>query len=213
MKLIIFGSQGSGKGTYASRISPILKIPHIATGEIMREEISKKTPLGQKVEQMIKEGRLVPDEIVIEIVKKRLQESDCENGFIFDGFPRTLEQAKALDKITKIDAVINLNVPEFIILERLSTRITCKDCMKIYNIRYLKPKKEGICDKCGGQLIQREDDTVEGIKKRLAIYKEQSAPLIKYYRDKGLVVDITNDKIDTPPEPIVNKILEELKKV
>jgi adenylate kinase len=158
----------------------------------------------------VKSGGLVPDEIVLEILKKRLKEPDSESGFILDGFPRTIEQAKALENVTKIDAIINLIVPEWIIVERLSNRRICRNCGAVYNIRYLKPKKEDFCDKCGGQLYQREDDKPEVIRERLRVYEKQTQPLIDYYQGKVPILNIENNQIDTPPDTITEKIIYEL---
>ena len=141
-----------------------------------------------------------------------MNEPNSRNGFILDGYPRTIEQAKALEKVTKIDAVIRLIVPEWIIVERLSNRRICRNCGEIYNLRYLKPKKESICDKCGGQLYQREDDKPEVIKERLKIYEKQTQPLINYYQGKVPVFNIENNQIDTPPETIIDNIMRELRK-
>lgn len=213
MKLIIFGPQGSGKGTYASRISPRYGIPHISTGDIFREAIKNKTELGKKVESFLTQGQLVPDEITIQVLKERISRPDAKNGFILDGFPRTKDQAVALDAVMRIDAVINLVVPENILLERLSSRISCENCHAIYNLKTLKPKKEGICDKCGGKLIQRADETPEAIKKRLQQYKEMSGPLINYFRKKRNVIDIEVVKSDVPPEIVVEEIIKKLDKI
>jgi adenylate kinase len=210
MKLVIFGPQGSGKGTYASRLSPKLGIPHISTGDIFREETKNQTPLGKKVESYMSKGLLVPDEITIQILEERLNKPDCANGFILDGFPRTLNQAKELEKITGIDAVIALSVPEHILLERLASRVSCENCQAIYNLKTLKPKKEGVCDKCEGKLIQRADETPEAIKQRLSQYKTMSEPLIGYYKQKTVVLDIKVDKSDVPPEIVVNEIIGKL---
>ena len=160
----------------------------------------------------MKKGELVPDKSVIEILEKKMNEPNSRNGFILDGYPRTIEQAKALEKVTKIDAVIRLIVPEWIIVERLSNRRICRNCGEIYNLRYLKPKKESICDKCGGQLYQREDDKPEVIKERLKIYEKQTQPLINYYQGKVPVFNIENNQIDTPPETIIDNIMRELRK-
>lgn len=213
MNLIIFGPQGSGKGTYASRLSPILKIPHISIGDLVRNEMALKTPIGKKIEKIVNAGILISDEIATHLLQERLKKPDCKNGFILDGFPRTTEQVEALERITKIDTMINLVVPEWILLERLSGRVLCKKCGTIYNVKTLKPKKEGVCDKCGGTLIQRADETPESIKQRLKMYREQSEPLIEYYRKKGLVVDVECNQLDIPPEEMVGKILSELKKI
>jgi adenylate kinase len=212
MKLIIFGPPGSGKGTYSSRIAPKFNIPHIATGDIFREIAKSETPLGKKVAEYLNKGELVPDNIVIEILKERISKEDCKNGFILDGYPRTIPQAEALEKITKIDKIINLVVPEDVIIQRLSTRRICKKCGSIFNIRTLPPKKEGICDYCGGELYQREDDKPEVIRERLKIYQRQTEPLLNFYKGKVPIINIECNSVDIPPEIIVDKILKELEK-
>jgi len=168
--------------------------------------------LGRKVADFVNKGELVPDEITIEVLKRRLSKPDSQSGFILDGYPRTIEQAKALEKIAKIDAVIRLIVPEWIIVERLSNRRICRNCGEVYNLRYLKPKIEGVCDKCGGQLYQREDDKPEVIKERLKVYEKQTQPLINHYQGKVPVFSIENNKIDTPPETVIEKMMMELRK-
>jgi len=160
----------------------------------------------------VKKGELVPDKTVIEILKKKMNEPNSRNGFILDGYPRTIEQAKALEKIAEIDAVVRLMVPEWIIIERLSSRRICRNCGEVYNLRYLKPKKEGICDKCGGQLYQREDDKPEVMKERLNVYEKQTQPLINYYQGKVPIFNIESNQIDTPPDSIIDNIINELKK-
>jgi len=212
MNLIIFGAPGAGKGTYATRLSSILSIGSIATGDMFREEIKRSTALGKKVAQYVNSGRLVPDDIVIDILKKRIAEPNSSKGFILDGFPRTVQQAQALEKITKIDAIIRVIVPEWIIIERLSNRRICSNCGTIYNLRYLKPKVEDVCDKCGGKLYQREDDKPEVVKERLKVYERQTQPLIEYYRQKTPILEVENNQIDSPPEEIVEKIMAKLKK-
>jgi len=209
--LLIFGPQGSGKGTYASRLSPQLGIPHISTGDIFRAEIAAGSELGKRVDGMIKEGKLVPDATVIEVVKKRIAQPDAKNGFIFDGFPRTKAQAEALDKLVKIDGVINLQVPDEILIARISARVQCKAAGHIYNLLTLKPKVAGKCDQDDSPLYQRADDTPEAVKKRLATYHEQSAPLLNHYRNKGLVMDFVIKEMAIPPETVVAKILQALK--
>jgi len=213
MKLLIFGPQGSGKGTYASRLSPILGIPHISTGDLFRAEIKAGTVLGKKVEGMINAGNLVPDEIVFDVLRKRTAQPDAKKGFIFDGFPRNKAQAEALDKMMKIDGVINLAVPDEILIKRLSARVQCRAAGHIYNLLTLKPKAAGKCDTDGSELYQRDDDKPAAIKKRLQTYKEQSAPLIEHYRKHGLVIDITCNSIDIPPEIMVDKIMKEVRKI
>jgi adenylate kinase len=190
----------------------LLSIDSIATGDIFRSEIKRNTALGRKVVDFVKKGQLVPDKIVMEILEKKINSPNIKSGFILDGYPRTIEQAKTLEEVTKIDAVIRLIVPERIIVERLSNRRICRSCGEVYNLRYLKPMKEGICDKCGGQLFQREDDKPEVIKERLKEYENQTQPLINYYQGEVPVISIENNQIETPPETIVNEILQELKK-
>jgi len=206
MKMILLGPPGAGKGTYASRLTPILETPHISTGDIVRDEIKAQTELGKTIREYSDKGELVPDEIIIKLLAKTLRKPDYERGFILDGFPRTIKQAEALDKISKIDLVINLNVPDEIIIKRLSNRLTCKKCGTIYNKLTLKPKKDNICDKCGGQLYQREDDKPEVIQERLNVYRKKTEPLIEYYRKKNLLKNVHCNDLMTPPEVIVEKI-------
>ena len=212
MRFIIFGPPGAGKGTYASMLASKLEIAKISTGDIIREEIKRNTDLGKRIVDFVTRGKLVPDEIVITVLKEEIDKPSSKNGFILDGYPRTIEQAKALDNTEKIDAVIRLVVPEWVIIERLSNRRTCKNCGAIYNVKYLKPKKLGICDTCGGELYQREDDKPEVIKERLRVYEAQTQPLINYYRNEVQFVNIECKSVDIPPETIVKKILQELQK-
>jgi len=204
----MLGPPGAGKGTYASRLTVRLGIPHISTGDMVREEIKKQTDLGLKIKEYSDRGALVPDEIIIKLLAERLGKPDCNRGFILDGFPRTISQAEALENIAKIDLVINLNVPDDIIIARLSNRLICSKCGAIYNLLTLKPKKEGVCDKCGGKLYQREDDKPEVIKERLNVYRKQTEPLIEYYAKKGLLRNVSCNDLMTPPEVIVEKIIE-----
>lgn len=213
MNLIIFGPPGSGKGTYASRLGPILGIKKLTTGEVFREIAKENTELGRKVDGYLKKGILVPDETTIEVVRELIGRPDFKNGAIFDGYPRTISQAEALEDMVKIDAIIHLIVPEWVIVERLSTRVICRKCETIYNVKYLKPKVEGVCDKCGGELYQRNDDKPEVIKERFKVYQNQTEPLLDYYRGKIPFADIECNDVDIPPEVMVNKILEELKNV
>ena len=212
MNLILFGAPDAGKGTYAARLSSLFGIESIATGDMFREEIKKDSSLGRRVSEYVRSGKLVPDDIVIDILAERLRAKEAERGFILDGFPRTVLQAEALDKLVKVDAIVQIVVPEWIIVERLSNRRVCSKCGAIYNLRYLKPKKEGICDKCGGKLYQREDDKPEVVTERLKVYERQTQPLLEYYHKKTPIIKIENNDIDSPPETIVDKIVEELKK-
>ncbi len=211
MNLIIFGPPGSGKGTYASRLEPKLNIVAISTGDLFREAIKAETELGKKVADYLNRGELVPDEVVIDVLKERINRPDAQRGFLLDGFPRTLPQAEALDGIVKLDAVINLLVPESIIVERLSSRRVCRKCGAIYNIRFLKPREEGICDKCGGELYQRDDDKPTVIRDRLKVYERQSKPVIGYYTGRVSFINVECDRVDIPPEDMVEKILSGLK--
>lgn len=218
MKIIFLGPPGSGKGTYSSRVSTSKNWPHISTGDLLREEVKNSTELGNKAKTYMDEGKLVPDEVIIDMLKKRIEQEDCKEGFILDGFPRTLPQASALENITQIDVVINLYVPEHVIIGKILARRTCENCGDIYNIADIKfgpnneyrmpplgPKVEGICDKCGGKLISRSDETEDVIKNRLKVYSEQTEPLVKFYTDKGLVKQVD---VIGPPEIMVPKILE-----
>ena len=209
----MFGPPGAGKGTYASRLHEKIGVETIATGDIFRELIKKDTELGKKVKAYVEKGLLVPDEIVTELLKERLSQIPNGKGFILDGYPRTFEQANALEAVTKIDVILKLEVPDWLIIERLSSRRICRNCATVYNTRFLKPKVEGVCDKCTGPLYQRSDDNPEVIKKRLQVYKEQSKPLLEYYEKKKIpfVVSKTTT-LDQPPEPVVDRMIEELKK-
>jgi adenylate kinase len=213
MNLIIFGPPGSGKGTYATRLETKLGTTPIAMGDIFREAIKQGTPLGKKVESYLKSGQLVPDDLVIEVLKEKINQKKGEKGFILDGFPRTIAQAEALEKIAKIDAIINLQVPEWIIVARLSSRRICKNCGAVYNILYLKPKREGICDVCGGPLYQREDDTEKVIKDRIKVYEKQTQPLLEYYKNKVPFVSFKCGELDLPPEKAVEEILKGMRKI
>jgi len=212
LKAIIFGPPGSGKGTYASRLHTKLGVDVIAMGDIFREIMKEDSPLGKKVKQYVEKGLLVPDDVVIEVLKQRLAKSSSKKGFILDGFPRTLEQANALDKIVAIDVVIKLTVPDSIIIERLSTRWICKNCGEVYNIRYLKPKVEGLCDRCGGQLYQRPDDTAKVIKERIQVYERQTQPILQHYKEKKVqFVEFKCEILDMNPDVAVESILRDLK--
>jgi adenylate kinase len=214
MKAIIFGAPGSGKGTYASRLQLQLGVDVIAMGDIFREMMKENSDLGMRIKGYVERGLLVPDDIVNEVLKKRLAKVSAGKGAILDGYPRTLQQANNLEKIVKIDVIILLMVPDWIIIERLSSRRICRNCGTVYNIRFLKPKVEGVCDKCGGQLYQRPDDTPEVIKKRLQVYEAQTQPLLQKFKEKQVpfVVAIC-DKLDMPPETVVEAIIRDLQKL
>ena len=190
MKLIFLGPPGAGKGTLAALVAEAYKIPHISTGEIFRAAIREKTPLGLKVQSVIDAGQLVSDDTTIELVRERLAKADAGKGFILDGFPRTIPQAEALDRIVKIERAVNLDISDKDVVARLSGRRVCKKCNQNYNISFMPPKTEGICDKCGGELFIREDDKIEAITKRLEVYRSQTAPLISHYKARSLLTDI-----------------------
>ncbi|MBO3770083.1 MAG: adenylate kinase [Thermoproteota archaeon] len=215
MKIVILGPPGSGKGTYSSRLASRLGIPHISTGDIFREEIKSGSELGNSISSYVSSGKLVPDDVVNAVMEKRLSKEDCKNGFILDGYPRTVNQAEFLDRISKIDVVINLNVPDEVIVRRLSSRLICRNCGAIYNRITLPPKVDGVCDKCGGELYQREDDRPEIIRERIGIYKKEVAPLLEYYRKKGIVLDFFYESSksgeDISPDKAVEMIIEALK--
>ncbi|MEM1514579.1 MAG: adenylate kinase [Candidatus Bathyarchaeia archaeon] len=211
MRIIIFGPPGSGKGTYASRLMSALGVPHISTGDLVREEIRERTEIGLIIKQYVERGELVPDETIIDLLLKRLQKTDAKRGFILDGFPRTISQAKFLEENFKVDLVINLVVPDEIIVQRLSNRLICKQCGAIYNRLTLKPKIDEICDVCGGELYQRDDDKPEVIRERLKVYRTNTEPLIKYYRERGILRDIYCKDLMIPPDVIVREILEIIK--
>jgi adenylate kinase len=214
MKLVIFGPPGSGKGTYASRLQTRLGIDVIATGDLLREVMKENTSLGRKVKGFVEKGELVPDDVVLQVLKQRLSESPSEKGFILDGFPRTIEQAKALEKLVKIDGVIHLIVPDWIIIERLSSRRICRSCGEVYNIRFLRPKVEGICDKCGGQLYQRSDDMPDVIRSRIRVYEHQTEPILQYYERKGVpFAEFNCESLELPPEVAVDSILEQMRRL
>ena len=211
---IIFGAPGSGKGTYASRLQSKLGVDVIAMGDIFREIMKEDTDLGREVRGYVEKGLLGPDSLTIQVLKQHIAKIKNKKGFLFDGYPRTIEQAKALETIAKIDVIIQLVVPDWIIIERLSTRRICKNCGEVYNIRYLKPKRDMMCDKCGGPLYQRPDDTPEVIKKRIEVYEQQTQPILQYYKEKNVpFIRFKTESLEMPPEVAVEEISKGLKKL
>ncbi len=213
MRLILLGAPGAGKGTVAKMLTKIDGSVQISTGDILRSAVQAGTELGKKAEEYMKRGDLVPDDLIMGIMEKRLQEPDCEKGFLLDGFPRTIPQAEALKELLArlgitLDMVVNIDVPREVILDRLTTRRTCSnpECQAIYNVKSNPPKKEGICDKCGSPVIQRDDETEEAISHRLETYNEKTAPLIGFYEKEGLLKTITG----TSSEAVVKAITEAL---
>ena len=192
MRLILLGPPGGGKGTVAKKLQAEFNIPVISTGVILREAVDKKNKLGIEVENIMRKGGLVPDHIILEIIKERIKQKDCKNGYIFDGFPRNVKQANSLEKLNKelneyIDYVFYFEIPFSEIIQRLSNRRVCKRCGTNYNLSFNPPKKDNTCDLCGGELYQRDDDKEEIIKNRLEVFAQQTTPLKKYYKEKKLL--------------------------
>ncbi|MGQ9625605.1 MAG: adenylate kinase [Anaerolineae bacterium] len=197
--IVLLGAPGAGKGTQAKFLAEALGVPHVASGDLFREALKDETPLGLEAKKYMNQGLLVPDEITIAMVRERLSRPDCAGGVILDGFPRTLEQAKALDRTLAeekraLEKVLYIKVSEEELLGRLSGRWICSQCQAVYHVRRNPPKKPGICDKCGGELYQREDDRPETVRRRLEVYFAQTAPLIEYYAAKGLIVEINGEQ-------------------
>ena len=191
MKLIIFGPPNAGKGTQSQKLSEKYKIPQVSTGDLLRKAVADKTPLGIKVKSYLDQGRLGPDRLIVQIIKERIAKPDCKNGYILDGFPRTMAQAYELEKITQVDIVLNIVLDFNALLERAVGRRVCPKDGMVYHIEYNPPTKlAGACDKCGNELIQRDDDREETVRERLRVYKEQTEPLIEYYKQKCKLVDI-----------------------
>ena len=205
MNIILLGAPGAGKGTQASKIVDAYKLPHISTGDIFRENIKNQTPIGLLAKSYIDKGALVPDEVTCKIVEERISREDCKNGYMLDGFPRTIAQAEALDKITKIDLVINIDVDFSLLLDRLCGRRVCKDCGESYHITRLNGETK--CSRCGGELYQRKDDNPETVQSRLDVYNGQTAPLIEYYTAKGVIFNVDGSKT---PEEVNEKVSAKL---
>ena len=193
MKLIMLGAPGAGKGTQAKKIAQKYQIPHISTGDIFRANIKAGTELGMKAKAFMDAGQLVPDEVIIGIISERLEEPDCAKGYILDGVPRTIAQAEALEKAGIVfDCVVSLEVSDETIMERMSGRRVCPDCGASYHVAAVPPKAEGVCDKCGGKLIQRKDDAPETVKSRLEVYHKETEPLKAFYAERGLLKTVEN---------------------
>ena len=212
MNIVLLGSPGVGKGTYAGILSKKYNIPHISTGQLFRDAIKNRTELGNKVEEYVNRGDLVPDEIVIQIVRERLEKDDCINGFLLDGFPRTISQAEALEEFKKIDKVLNFVATEEEILNRLGGRRTCRKCGTIFHVKNIPPKVSGVCDNCGGELYQREDEKPEAIKIRMAEYHKKTKPLIDYYSNKVLLANIDANYSIEEVDKIISQCEEALEK-
>lgn len=199
MNIILLGPPGAGKGTQAKSISKEYNIPHISTGDIFRKNISEKTPLGVEAKGYMDSGQLVPDELTINLVKDRLTHEDCKNGFMLDGFPRTVKQAEALDAFLKernidIDAALLIDAPKDLIIERMTGRRVCSHCGETYHVTNIPPKVEDVCDVCESALIQRKDDNLETVIERLDVYDKQTAPLVEYYRGRGKLISVDGSK-------------------
>jgi adenylate kinase len=211
MKLILLGAPGAGKGTVAKMLTATDGSVQISTGDILRAAVKAGSELGKKAESYMKAGDLVPDALIMDIMGERLLEDDCKSGFLLDGFPRTIPQAEALKGLlTKLgmnlDAVVNLNVPRDVILDRLTTRRTCVDCGAIYNVKSNPPKTEGKCDACGGAVVQRDDETTEAISKRLDVFNAQTAPLVGFYEKEGLLLDVNATSSDAVVAAIKQRV-------
>ncbi len=207
MRIVFMGPPGAGKGTQAEKLIEELDIPHIATGDIFRQAVSQGTELGQKAKSYMDAGQLVPDEVVIGIVEERLSQPDCQDGFLLDGFPRTVKQAEALDEVLKdnpLDKVLYIDVDFEELVERLAGRRICRKCGRSYHVKFNPPQVRGVCDVDGGELYQRDDDTEETARERLEVYLESTRPLVDYYEKKGLLNRINGSQ---PPEAVFNEIM------
>ncbi len=210
MNIILLGAPGAGKGTQASKISEGFALPHISTGDIFRENIKNETPIGLLAKSFIDKGQLVPDEVTCKIVEDRIERPDCKEGFMLDGFPRTIAQAEALDSIAKVDLVINIDVDFSLLLDRLCGRRVCKNCGESYHVSKLNGETK--CARCGGDLYQRKDDNPETVQSRLDVYKTQTAPLISYYEGKGLLFNVEGSSTPDAVFVEISKKLNALKK-
>ena len=211
MKLILLGAPGAGKGTVAKLLTKMDGSVQISTGDILRGAVAAGTELGKKAEAAMKAGDLVSDDLIMGIMEERLKEDDCQAGYLLDGFPRTIPQAEALKVLLekmeeKLDFAVEIDVPREVILDRLTTRRTCSDCGEIYNVKSNPPKAEGVCDKCGGAVVQRDDETEEAINNRLNVYNDQTAPLVDFYRNEGMLLSVQATSSDAVIEAIKEKL-------
>jgi adenylate kinase len=214
MNALIFGAPGSGKGTYASRLKAKLGVDVIAMGDIFRGIMKEDTLLAQTVTSFVQAGLLVPDEIALAILKDNLRKIPKDHGFILDGYPRTLAQANELEQIAKIDVVLQLCVPDWVIIERLSARRVCRNCASVYNLRFLKSKIDNVCDKCGGALYQRPDDNEEVIQIRLDHYERETCPIVRYYEGKKVPFIVhKSENLEVPPDEVVDEFLTALRQL
>ena len=205
MNIVLLGAPGAGKGTQAVRLAEKYKVPHISTGDIFRSNIREKTPIGVVAKSYIDKGQLVPDEVTVQIVRERLEKDDCKNGYLLDGFPRTVAQAEALGEFSEVEAVVNIDVPMNKLLRRITGRRVCSSCNESYHIDRLDGKTA--CGKCGGDLVQRADDNEETVKSRLDVYLAQTSPLTEYYAGKGLLITVDGDgDIEDVFDAIVKKL-------
>ena len=216
MNIVLFGAPGSGKGTASKILKEKLNLLHISTGDVLRENVKNETTLGNEAKKYMDSGALVPDELIVNMVKELLNKPEAKNGVIFDGFPRTLEQAEALDKMlvemgSKVDVVLKIDVPFEEIKKRMANRRTCKDCKEIYSLDFNPPKQEGKCDICNGELVQREDEKPEIVGKRLEIYKEQSDPVIEYYKKTNDLKEYkAGDEIGKNTKEVVDEFIRDI---
>lgn len=211
MKLILLGAPGAGKGTVAKLLTQLDGSVQISTGDILRAAVAAGTELGKKAEAAMKAGDLVSDDLIMGIMADRLKQADCKNGYLLDGFPRTIPQAEALKKMLaqmgeKLDAVVNIDVPRDVILDRLTTRRTCTKCNAIYNVKSNPPKKQGVCDKCGGPVVQRDDETEAAIGNRLDVYNQKTAPLAGFYEKEGMLLTVKATSSEAVIDAIKKKI-------
>ena len=211
MKLILLGAPGAGKGTVAKLLTQLDGSVQISTGDILRAAVAAGTELGKKAEAAMKAGDLVSDDLIMGIMAERLKQDDCKNGYLLDGFPRTIPQAEALKKMLadmgeKLDCVVNIDVPREVILDRLTTRRTCTKCNAIYNVKSNPPKVEGVCDKCGGPVVQRDDETEEAISNRLDVYNQKTAPLAGFYEKEGMLMTVNATSSEAVIDAIKKKI-------